>query len=107
MCKNRDNNLKNKNMAYENTGYARKKTITITKGSAVNTYQITAQFSYNNTLYPALTDDEFAKMSNSDYETRRTAFVNYLYGLHSGLQTDCPDLTINSVEHNTISCPLS
>lgn len=94
-------------MAYENTGYARKKTITITKGSAVNTYRITASFAHNNTLYPSLTDDEFAKLSNSDYEARRTAFVNHLYSLHDGLQTDCPDLTINSVEHDTINCPLS
>lgn len=94
-------------MAYENTGYARKKTITITKGSTVNTYQITEKFSYNSKLYPALTDDAFAKLSNSDYETRRKEFINYLYGLHSGLQTDCPDLTINSVELNTIYCPLS
>lgn len=93
-------------MAYENTGYARKKTITITKGSTVNTYQITEEFSYNS-RFTALTDDEFAKLSNSDYETRREEFINYLYGLHSGLQTDCPDLTINSVELNTISCPLS
>lgn len=94
-------------MAYENTGYARKKTITITKGSAVNTYRITASFSHNNTLYPSLTDDEFAKLSNSDYETRRTAFVNHLYSLHDGLEADCPDLTVGSVQYNTQLCPLS
>lgn len=93
-------------MAYENTGYARKKTITITKGSAVNTYRITASFSHNNTLYPSLTDDEFAKLSNSDYETRLTAFVKHLYSLYEGLETDCPDLADGSLELNTIQCPL-
>lgn len=94
-------------MAYENTGYVRKKTITITKGSAVYRHDITAQFSYNNTLYQALTDDAFAKLSSADYETRRMAFVNHIYSLYEGLETDCPDLTINSVEYNSIMCPLS
>lgn len=94
-------------MAYENTGYARKKTITITKGSTVNTYSITASFSYNKTLYPSLTDDEFAKLSNSDYEARLTAFVKHLYSLYEGLEADCPDLTIDTVTYEPQMCPLS
>lgn len=93
-------------MGYQNTGYARKKTLTITKGSTTTNYNITASFTYGGATYPALTDDKFAKLSNADYEARRTAFIRYVYGLHSGLQTDCPDLTVGSVEYNTMSCPL-
>lgn len=94
-------------MGYQNTGYARKKTLTITKGSTTTTYNITASFTYGGTTYPLLSDDQFAKLSNADYEARRTAFINYVYGLHSGLQTDCPDLTVGSVEYNTVACPLT
>lgn len=94
-------------MAYENTGYARNKTITITKGSAVNTHSITAPFTHGSKNYPALTDDAFAKLSVSDYETRRTAFANHLYSLYEGLETDCPDLTVGSVTYNPQMCPLS
>ena len=94
-------------MGWINTGYARKKTLTITKGSTTNTYNITAAFSYGGTNYPALSDKEFAQMSNADYEARRTVFIGSVQSLHSGLATDCPDLTIGSVEYNTVACPLS
>ncbi|MCQ2319443.1 MAG: hypothetical protein MJZ90_11085 [Bacteroidales bacterium] len=94
-------------MAYTNTGYARKKTITITKGSAVNTHSITASFTFGSKNYPALTDDAFAKLSVSDYETRLTAFIKHLYSLYEGLETDCPDLTINTVTYEPQMCPLS
>ena len=94
-------------MGYVNTGYARKKTLTITKGSTVTSYNITDAFTYGGTTYALLTDTQFAQLSNADYESRRTAFIAYVASLNSGLTTDCPDLTVGSVEYNTTACPIS
>lgn len=93
-------------MAYSNTGYARCKNLVITKGGASTSYSITAKFTYSSTVYPALTDDEFARLSDSDYNRRRSAFISYIYSRHDGLQNDCPDLTLGSLEYNTTLCPI-
>ena len=95
-------------MAYINNGYARKKTLTVTYGSQTYTYRITDSFvdTANNVGYSALLDKDFARMSNRDYETRRRAFILYVYSLHSGLQEACPDLTLGSYEQNLSLCPI-
>lgn len=90
-------------MAYSNTGYARCKTLTIVKGDESKSFKITDGFS---SKYTALTDDQFAKMTDSAYEQRRTAFIDYIYSEYEGLEEDCPDLTINSCIYNVELCPI-
>lgn len=93
-------------MAYHNTGYARRKILTVTKGSYSQEYNICAAFTLGNESYPALSDAEFAQLNKTEYEERRRAFCEYVYGEEDGLQDDCPDLTLNSVIYDTTSCPL-
>lgn len=93
-------------MAYSNTGYARCKTLAIVKGSFSKTYSITAKFTYQ-TEYPELTDEQFAKMSDSDYNRRRSAFISYMYSRLEGLQADCPDMTLGSLIYNVTLCPIN
>ena len=94
-------------MAYINNGYARKKTLAVTYGSQTYTYRITDAFKgADNVKYDALSDRDFARMSNGDYETRRRAFILYVYSLHSGLQEACTDLTLGSHEQNLALCPV-
>lgn len=93
-------------MAYINTGYARYKTLVITKGQISASYEITASFTYGGTTYTALTNDQFALLSDRDYEARRTAFINYVYSQHAGLQSDCPDMTQGSVVYDVTLCPI-
>ena len=93
-------------MAYINTGYARNKSLTVTKGSYSQTYDLCSGFTYGGTTYPSLSNDGFAQLSDADYERRRADFISYVYSLEAGLQTDCPDLTQGSVEYDTVLCPL-
>lgn len=94
-------------MAYINTGYARNASLTVTRGSYSQSYDIRAGFTYGGTTYPSLSNDAFAQLSDGDYERRRADFIAYVYSLEPGLQTDCPDLTQGSVEYDTVLCPLS
>lgn len=94
-------------MAYINTGYARYKLLTVSRGSYSQTYDLCAGFTYDGTTYASLSNDGFAQLSDADYERRRTDFISYVYSLEAGLQTDCPDMTQGSVEYDTVLCPLS
>ncbi len=93
-------------MAYINTGYARNASLTVTKGSYSQSYDIRTGFTYDGTTYASLSNDGFAQLSDEDYELRRAAFISYVYSLEPGLQTDCPDMTQGSVEYDTVLCPL-
>ena len=93
-------------MAYINTGYARNKTLTVTKGTYSQRYDICTGFTWSGRTYASLSDEGFAQLSDADYEQRRAAFIAYVYSLEDGLQTDCPDLTQGSVEYDTVLCPL-
>lgn len=93
-------------MAYSNTGYARCKTLAIVKGDATKPYRITDKFTYQTAEYPALTDEEFAKLTESEYNRRRSAFISYMYSRHEGLQEDCPDLTLGSCMYDVTLCPI-
>lgn len=94
-------------MAYQNTGYARNKTITVTKGDYSQSYNITDSFTATGgKSYPALSNDAFARLSPGEYEQRRSDFIAYVYMLEEGLQTDCPDLTTGSVVYDPVSCPI-
>lgn len=93
-------------MAYHNTGYARRKKLTVTKGDYSHEYNICTGFTYNNKVYPSLSDEEFARLTDGEYQARLTDFCNYVYGEEDGLQTDCPDLTVGSVVYDPVSCPL-
>ncbi|WP_373726420.1 hypothetical protein [Bacteroides heparinolyticus] len=93
-------------MAYINTGYARNKILTVTKGGYSQDYNLCAGFVWDGATYLSLSDDGFARLSDSDYERRREAFISYVYSLEADLQANCPDMTIGSVEYNTTLCPL-
>jgi hypothetical protein len=68
-------------MAYINNGNYRAKTLTVNKtinsvsiSGYPKTYNITDAFS----TYDALTDEEFQRLSNEDYNTRLAAFYAYV-----------------------------
>lgn len=92
---------------YTNTGYARYKTLTVSKGTYTQAYDLCAGFTFGGITYLSLSDDGFARLSDSDYEQRRDAFINYVCSLEEGLATDCPDMAEGSVEYDTVLCPLS
>lgn len=92
--------------SYTNTGYARGSSLLITRGNYSHTYDLLASFTYGGTTYPTLSGTDFARLSDNDYGTRRDAFIAYVYSLEHGLQADCPDMTVGSVEYNTTMCPL-
>lgn len=94
-------------MAYVNTGDARNKTLTVTKGTYSHDYDLCAGFTApDSRVYPSLSDDGFGQLSLSDYETRLRAFIEYVCSIETGLATDCPDMTIGSVIYDPVSCPL-
>lgn len=95
-------------MAYQNTGYARNKTLTVTKGAYEQSYTITNSFTdpSDSTEYEALTNQAFQRLTETEYQIRLQAFIRYVYSLENGLQTDCPDLTRGSVEYNPTMCPI-
>ena len=97
-------------MAYNYNGYARKKILTVRKGDNTPTsYNICASFTDPRTggiTYGALSNDAFARLSDSDYQLRREAFIAYVYSLEEGLDADCPDLESGSVVYDAVSCPL-
>lgn len=92
---------------YRNTGTARMKTLTITRGDNSNVYDITESFSYGDTEYGTVTDEEFAQMTENAYLTRLEAFVQWVYSLNDGLSADCPDLTTGAYVYDESVCPLS
>lgn len=93
-------------MSYVNTGWTRRKILTVTKGSYTKSYVITTGFIYAGTTYQSITVAAFAKMTDAEYDTRLRAFISYVYLQESGLQNDCPDMTIGSTAYNTSLCPL-
>lgn len=79
-----------------NNGDYRNKRITITlKDSEGNTLQgypcnqdITNAFEYDGKNYDALSDNEFAELSDAAYQTRLQDFLAYLEETFEGLDTD-------------------
>lgn len=97
-------------MAYNNTGYARKKILTVSKGSYTQSYNICNSFTApgsGGNSYQALSNDEFSRLADAEYEQRLEDFIDYVCSLEDGLATDCPDLTDGSVVYDPVSCPLS
>lgn len=95
-------------MSYQNTGYARNKTLTVTKGDYSHSYNICDAFNApGGKAYGQLSNSDFARLPAGEYEQRRAAFIEYVYSLEEGLQSDCPDLTTGSVVYDPVSCPLS
>lgn len=90
-------------MPYHTTGYARHTTLTVTKGTYSQTYDIRDAFPG----YAQIDDTEFARLTEGEYTQRLHDFADYVYSQEEGLQTDCPDLTQGSVEWNPTRCPLS
>ena len=96
-------------MAYQNTGYARNTTLTVTKGDYTRSYNITDAFDdpADGTAYEALTPQDFQRLSDPEYEMRLQAFCRHVYASENGLEADCPDLTRGSVEYNTTLCRIA
>lgn len=96
-------------MAYINTGYARNKTLTVTKGLYSQKYDLCTGFTPVGAEkpYPSISDEGLATLSDEAYERRLLDFIQYVYSLEAGLQTDCPDMTVGSVVYDTVLCPLS
>lgn len=97
-------------MAYHNTGYARNTVLTVTKGdNPPLNFNITGSFTdpSNASEYEALTTQAFQRLTEEEYQIRLQAFIRHVYAEVEGLQTDCPDLTLGSVDYNPLMCPLS
>lgn len=97
-------------MAYNYTGYARKKLLTVTKGDYSHTYNICTGFTStngNSRIYASLSNDEFARLSDAEYEQRLNDFLAYVCSLEPGLQADCPELAEGSVVYDVTACPLN
>lgn len=94
-------------MAFINTGYARNKTLTVTKGPDAHYYDLCAGFEFGGTTYPSLSDDGLAQLTDGEYERRRAEFISLVYSIEPGLQTDCPEMTVGSVEYDTTLCPIN
>ena len=98
-------------MSYYNTGQARNKTLTVTKGETPHTYNLCAEFpdpTDGTITWPQLTDDEFRRLSTEEFEARLAAFCEHVYSLpeNTGLRADCPDLAQGCVVWNPTMCPL-
>lgn len=94
-------------MAFQNTGYARNKTLTVTKGDYSHSYNITDGFTAPiGGSYRAISNEAFARLTDGEYEQRRSDFIAYVCMLEEGLQSDCPDLTTGSVVYDPVSCPI-
>lgn len=95
-------------MSYQNTGYARNKILTVTKGDYSQSYNICDAFAApGGKAYSQLSNSEFAKLSSAEYEQRRTDFIAYVYSMEDGLQSDCPNLVNGSVVYDPVSCPIT
>lgn len=93
-------------MSYVNNGYSRRRYLTITKGSYTKQYDFLSSFVDNGTNYGSISITTLKYMNDADYETRLRAFARYVYSQESGLQDDCPDISIGSSVYNTTLCPL-
>lgn len=96
-------------MAYQNTGFARNTTLTITKGdTTLPPYSILAAFTdpSNSAEFEALTTQDFQRLTEAEYQLRLQAFIRHVYFDVDGLQDDCPDLTRGSVIYDPDHCPV-
>ena len=100
-------------MAFVYNNEYRMKNLVVTKtvsGSVVSgypvTYVITDSFTSGST-YAALTEDEFAQLSDADYATRLSAFRTYVEGEESGLTLGTgsgTDETNDASGTDTVNC---
>ena len=95
-------------MAYINNGYARNTVLTVAKGDYSQDYNLLDAFEVpGGNTYDKITAEDFSLITDEKYEQRRDDFILYVYAQEKGLEDDCPDMTIGSVEYDTIVCPLS
>ena len=94
-------------MAQQNTGYARMKTLTVTKGDYTHSYNVTDAFVVNNVNNYSMTDAEFGLLSDEDYTIRMNLFLSYVFSQEQGLEGDCPDIRNGSLVWDPTTCPLT
>ena len=95
-------------MAQQNTGYARMKVLTVTKGDYSQSYDITAGFhDLNGNQVPSLTPLQFAQLDDEAYNMLLEQFIAYVCTQEDGLANDCPDLRDGALVFDTSACPLT
>lgn len=86
-------------------GNARRKFLTINKtdsnGQMLPTYpkhySIVEAFTHPQGNEPALTNVEFANLTDAQYTTRLNKFVGKVAALHAGIEVDIPDLKVGAI----------
>lgn len=96
-------------MATQNTGYARMKVITVTRGDYTQSYDITSTWTdpQDGHVYDIITDSVLAELEDNDYNLLLEAFLRYVCSQEPGLEAECPDLTTGSVVWDPLSCPVT
>ena len=96
-------------MATQNTGFARMKALTVTKGDYTHTYYITGSFvdPDSQRQYQAIDDSTFAQMSEDDFAQRRDDFIHYVCYTEDGLGDQCPNIAQGSVMWDPSTCPIT
>lgn len=96
-------------MANQNTGFARMKKLTVTKGEYSQDYYITAAFHnpHDDTDIPAITDEAFALLDDADYNARLDAFIHYVCYTEEGLGDECPGIANGAVVWDPVTCPVT
>lgn len=94
-------------MAYVNTGVKRSLTFTVTKKIG-GTVQVGYPRSYDGRLsfpgYSAITDDQAKKLTDTEFNTRLSAFHSYVNSIEAGLDVD-NDATNDAVVTDESACP--
>lgn len=96
-------------MAYVNTGTKRASLFTLNKtvgGVSVIGYPVTydMQLDWGNALYPALTDTQFKQLTDSQYNSRKLAFLSYVESLEAGFDSGT-DFTNTAEVVDETACP--
>lgn len=102
-------------MAYVNTGRQRSLTLQVIKtvngviipGYESKIYDGKLAFTVSGSPYPIITDQELAKMNQSEFERRLKAFCTYVESREPGLKIDeMTETGYEAVRTNTDVCPI-
>lgn len=82
-----------------------KKIANVTQPGYPLAYQGRNAFSYNENVYPEISIDELADLSDENYISRLADFKLYIQQLESGLNIDSVQTNL-PYEENTTACPI-
>lgn len=94
-------------------GNARRKFLTINKTDSNGQmlphyprhYSIVEAFTHPQGNEPALTNVEFANLTDAQYTTRLNKFVGKVAALHAGIEVDIPDLKVGAIVFTPLCHP--